>query len=90
MELNERDEHEEVKQKDERRRRRENRLVQANAALSCPHPGCVFVALSKAGLVNHCRQKHQQPLHAQCMHCGKVVRQQGLHNHQRFCGSRPT
>ena len=89
-ELNKHNEHEEVKWKDERRQRRKNRLVQANAALSCPHPGCIFVALSKAGLVNHCRQKYQQALHAQCIYCGKVMLQQGLHNHQRFCGRRPS
>ena len=29
--------------------------------LHCEHPGCEFMALNKAGLVNHTRQKHQEP-----------------------------
>ena len=59
------------------------------AALKCAHPGCEFVALSKAGLTNHTRQKHQQPQLAQCAHCHRTFHHQGLLNHQRFCPEIP-
>ena len=59
------------------------------AALKCAHPGCEFVALSKAGLTNHTRQKHQQPQLAQCAHCHRTFHHQGLLNHQRFCTEIP-
>ena len=64
-EANERDEYEEVKRKDDGKKRRENWLAQENTSLTCSQPMCAFVALSRAGLVNHCRQKHQQPQHIQ-------------------------
>ena len=67
------------KQKDVRRRRRENPTAQATVA---SEPIGRIVALTKAGLVNHHCQKQQQPQPAQCIHCGKVLHQQGLHNHQ--------
>ena len=56
----------EKKQKDERKLRREGRQTTSEAVLKCAHPECEFVALSKAGLTNHTRQKHQQSQLAQC------------------------
>ena len=62
----------------------------SEAALHCEHPGCEFMALNKAGLVNHTRQKHQEPQLGQCAHCQRTFNRQGLANHRRFCGTRPT
>ena len=86
---NECEESREKKQKDERKRRREGRQMISEAALKCDHPECEFVALNKAGLTNHTRQKHQQPQFAQCVHCHRTFHRQGLLNHQRFCPERP-
>ena len=88
--VNERDELQEKKQKDDRKRRREGRQMASEAALHCEHPGCEFMALNKAGLVNHTRQKHQEPQLGQCAHCQRTFNRQGLANHKRFCGTRPT
>ena len=82
VEANVHDEQEEVKQKGERRRRREIGLDQENAALTCSEAVCGFRAVTRAGLFNHFRQKHQQPQKAQCSHCGRFMHKQGLHNHQ--------
>ena len=87
--VNKSEETREKKQKDERKRRREGRQMTYEAALKCAHPECEFVALSKAGLTNHTRQKHQQPQLAQCSHCHRTFHRQGLLNHQRFCPERP-
>ena len=87
--VNKSEETREKKQKDERKRRREGRQMACEAALKCAHPGCEFVALSKAGLTNHTRQKHQHPQLAQCSHCHRTFHRQGLLNHQRFCPERP-
>ncbi len=88
--VNERDELQEKKQKDDRKRRREGRQMASEAALHCEHPGCEFMALNRAGLVNHTRQKHQEPQLGQCAHCQRTFNRQGLANHRRFCGSRAT
>ena len=77
------------KQKDERKRRREGQQMTYEAALKCAHLGCEFVALSKAGLTNHTRQKHQQPQLAKCSHCHRTFHRQGRLNHQHFCPERP-
>ena len=45
--------------KDERKQRRENKLMEAQAELQCKEVGCGFCAQSKAGLVNHQRQRHR-------------------------------
>ena len=44
--------------KDERKRRREQRLLVSARELLCSHPGCSFQAINKAGLTNHQRQHH--------------------------------
>ena len=87
--VNKSEETQEKKNKDERKHRREGRQMTYEAALKCAHPECEFVALSKAGLTNHTRQKHQQPQLAQCSHCHRTFHRQGLLNHQRFCPERP-
>ena len=71
----------EKKQKDERKPRCEGQEMACEAALKCAHPECEFVALSKAGLTNHTRQKHQQPQLARCSHCHRTFHRQGLLNH---------
>jgi hypothetical protein len=65
---NECEESREKKQKDERKCRREGRQMISEAALKCDQPECEFMALNKAGLANHTRQKHQHPqfAHAMC------------------------
>ena len=82
-------EQEEKKRKDRRKRLREQRQADAEAGLHCNHPGCSFVAVNKAGLTNHQRQKHTLSQVAVCAFCAQSFAQQGLYNHQRFCRSRP-
>ena len=88
--VNEHDELKEKKQKDDKKRRREGRQMAAEAALHCEYSECTFVALNRAGLTNHTRQKHQLPHFNQCTHCNRTFNRQGLANHQHFCGARPT
>ena len=87
--LNANDEEREKNSKDTRKRVREQRLTSAESALACDHPNCSFKALNIAGLTNHKRQKHSTPQMSPCCFCGQSFHQQGLHNHERFCKSRP-
>ena len=75
--------------KDEKKRRRQQRLVVSESALHCSHPRCSFQAQNQAGLTNHQRQHHFTPQMIQCQYCHQTFHQQGLHNHQRFCQFRP-
>ena len=75
--------------KDEQKRRRQQRLLVSESALHCNHPGCSFQARNQAGLTNHQRQRHFTTQTIQCQYCHQAFHQQGLHNHQRFCQSRP-
>ena len=88
--VNEHDELQEKKQKDDRKRRREGRQMASEAALHCEPPGYEFMALNRASLVNHTCQKHQEPQFGQCAHCQRTFNRQGLASHRRFCGTRPT
>ena len=88
--VNEHDELTEKKQKDDKKRRREGWQMTAEDALHCDYSECTFVALNRAGLTNHTRQKHQPPQLNQCTHCNRTFNRQGLANHQRVCGARPT
>ena len=78
-------EQEEKKRKDRRKRLKEQRHTDAEAGLYCNHPGCSFVAVNKAGLTNHRRQRHTLSQVAMCAFCAPSLGQQELHNHQRFC-----
>ena len=51
--------------------------MSAEEALHCDFPECGFTAVSKAGLVNHKRQKHAQRQPVQCQFSSKYFRQQG-------------
>ena len=82
-------EQEEKQRKDERKRLREQRQADVEAGLHCDLPGCSFVAVNKAGLTNHQRQRHAPTQVAVCDFCMRTFQRQGLHNHQRFCSSRP-
>ena len=86
--LNKQAEDTEKSRKDEKKRRREQRLIDSENTLHCSHPGCSFQALNKAGLSNHQRQRHSTILRVQCQYCHQAFNQQGLHNHQRFCQTR--
>ena len=61
--------------KDELKQRRENASQELTQNIrKCAECGCGFVGRSKAGLVNHIRQKHSraaQCLH-RCPHCGRL------------------
>ena len=59
-ELNRSLEEDELKKKDERKLRREgnSQPAQPPSAHLCTEPGCNFVGQTKAGLVNHTRQRH--------------------------------
>ena len=81
-------EKEEKRRKDERKKLRERRQVDAEVALCCTHPACVFVAVNKAGLTNHTCQKHVLPIKSMCQFCKQLYHQQGLHNHQKRCNKR--
>ena len=79
--------------KDERKQRREERAaVSVNQGTwACREPECGFSAQSKAGLVNHTRQKHTVVAQYQlrCPHCGRWFKRQGIVMHQRYCKSNP-
>ena len=87
--LNQQAEASEKGRKDEKKRRREQRLANTENSLHCHHHGCSFRALTKAGLTNHQRQRHSTIPSLQCQYCQRTFSQQGLHNHQRFCSARP-
>ena len=80
----------EKSRKDEVKRRREQRLLDTEHSLHCNHPGCSFRAITKAGLINHQRQRHATNLKIQCQFCHQMFSKQGLCNHQRFCSARPS
>ena len=70
----------EQSKKDERKKRREEGMMSESEWL-CGVGGCVFSAQSRAGLVNHRRQKHGASTTAvSCQHCGGQLHPQGLHN----------
>ena len=74
--------------KDVLKRRRETRQSSSAPALLCSIVGCGFTATNYAGFVNHQRQKHGEPVFAQCQFCHLTFKLQGLHNHMRFCCQR--
>ena len=88
QEVNFKKEEQEKYRKDEQKRRREARQTTSEFALHCSFDGCGFTAVNHAGLVNYQRQKHGQSLTSQCQYCHQTFRQQGLHNHDRFCCQR--
>ena len=59
----------EKKAKDEKKRRREERLAKEADALVCPEEGCTFVARNTSGLTNHCHQWHSLLHSVICPHC---------------------
>ena len=79
----------EKSRKDENKRQQQQHLVVSESALHCSHPGCSFQAWNQAGLTNHQRQRHFTIQMIQCQYCHQTFHQQGLHNHQCFCQSRP-
>ena len=87
--LNKQAEDKEKACKDEQKRRRQQRLLVSESALHCNHPGCSVQARNQGGLTNHQRQRHFTIQMIQCQYCHQAFHQQGLHNHHRFCQSRP-
>ena len=93
LELNCSREEEEARSKDQQKQRRDapghppSPIPATNLLHTCTVPGCTFVGQTKAGLVNHTRQRHgmaSQVCHP-CPHCVGLFRKQGLYNHSRFC-----
>ena len=60
---------EEKSRKDEWKKLRERRQVDAEVALCYTHPACVLVAVNQAGLTIHTRQKHMLPIKSMCQFC---------------------
>ena len=90
-EVNEKAEEMEKMKKDMRKERRERKQVVEQTDLQCTEPGCSFVAHNKAGLVNHCRQKHRAAAQEiiTCQYCHRNFKAQGFHNHAKFCQQNP-
>ena len=60
---------EEKQLKDERKKMRERRQVDAKVAFRYTDRGHVFVAMNKAGLTNQTQQKHMLPIKSICKFC---------------------
>ena len=91
--VNEEMEAKEQRKKDGLKQRRENTSQELTQIIwKCIEHGCGFVGQSKAGLVNHVRQKHSRAAQCQqrCRHCGRWVQKQGLTMHARFCVDNPS
>ena len=84
----------EQSKKDELKQRREaaSQEQAQSGWRTCSEHGCCFVGRSKAGLVNHVRQKHSSIAQCQqrCPHCRKSFQKQGVIMHVRFCKDNPT
>ena len=57
--------------------------------LVCSFSDCNKIAINKAGLANHIRQKHSQQatITILCQHCGRNFKRQGVQNHQKKCAT---
>ena len=57
----------------------------------CEEPGCRFVGQTKAGLVNHTRQRHGSTAQFQhkCTFCGQSFHKEGIAMHTRHCSMNP-
>ena len=77
--------------KSERKQRREGATQPTQSSLRCTEPGCLFIGQTKAGLINHSRQKHSSEAQSQlqCPYCGHSFQRQGIVIHIRFCKSNP-
>ena len=85
--LNEESELQEKQKKDFRKRKGEEEVT-SDTMWSCGVNGCAFGAQSRAGLVNHQRQKHGPQATSLFIGqlCGEYFKRQGLRNHERTCG----
>ena len=81
----------EKERKDERKVRREEGIQPPSIELRCEEPGCMFVGQTKAGLVNHTRQRHgsKAQLQHKCTFCDKSFHKQGIPMHMRHCQMNP-
>ena len=81
--LNEHKEADEKEKKDERKKRREESTQPAALDLKCEEPGCDFVGQTKAGLVNHIRQRHGSMAMVAIKYsfCSQPFQKQGLAMH---------
>ena len=81
----------EKERKDERKVKREEGIQLPSIELRCEEPGCMFVGQTKAGLVNHTRQRHgrKAQLQNKCAFCDKSFHKQGITMHMRHCQMNP-
>ena len=81
----------EKERKDERKKRREEGTQPAALDWKCDEPGCVFVGQTKAGLVNHVRQRHSSMamVMERCAFCDEAFHKQGITMHSRYCEANP-
>ena len=90
--VNEELEDKEQSKKDELKHRRQAACHEhTQSGWRCSEHGCQFVGRSKAGLVNHVRQKHSRVAQIQrrCSHCGKLFQKQGFTRHEKFSKVNP-
>ena len=90
--VNEEMEAKEQSKKDELKRRRDGiSQEQSQCGWECAELGCGFVGQSKAGLMNHFRQKHGRAAQERqrCPHCEKLFQKQGITMHMRYCMDNP-
>ena len=80
----------ETSRKDEMKRRGEQQLCNTKNGLHCDYPGCSFLAITNAGLINHQCQCHVTNSRIQRQFCHQMFNKQGVYNHQRFCSARPS
>ena len=85
-------ERQEKERKDVRKKRREEGVLSESSVLKCEEVGCSFVGQTKAGLVNHVRQRHGRMSRVleECPFCGGSYHKQGLPMHKRFCQANPS
>ena len=84
-------ERQDMESKDARKRRREDSVLSASLFLKCEEAGCVCVGQTKAGLVNHLRQRHERMARVMeiCSFWKEKFYKQGLPMHRRFCQTNP-
>ena len=89
--LNNHMERQEKESKDARKIRREDGVLSESMVLKCEETGCGFGWQTKAGLMNHVRQRHGRMVRVMEIgsFCKEKFHKQGLPMHSRFCWMKP-
>ena len=74
-----------------KKERREEGVTSESLALICEEARCGFVGQTRAGLVNHVRQRHGRMARVMesCPFCEKRFHRQALPMHKGFCQLNP-